>query len=523
MKPMKRPLLFSLVALAAFTLAPQAQPALDGTSTMLRLRSGAIQWGEVLEHTPDGIVFKRLDTGGVVRLSWTFLDPSQERSLRTDFGYIDTSSEVLYVDADRLVLVDGKEVTGLIVDQGDGRIRVKTEGGLIDVPSARVRAVSGGIQVPALEVYTREELIQKRLAESPPADAEALYAFGGFCEQILAFANALEAYQKASEFDPAFRSSEMPGLIARTTKKVEQQSQLEYLAEVDLLKRRKQFDQALINLSLFPDKFPESPLEGDRLKLTKRVEEAQEDYVREVVQRGWYRWTERLAAQAAREMGFAQALGFAEEKLHQDVLTAVVDDAREWKAHLEEDTVLTMWLERKVSRYRVASYGLGTWLLGEDSALAGSPQSTQVAENASEVDSERAALEEKIRKFLQSQKAAGRSSALAGGDDEDDVEGFWKMLSSSARASWIVAYYAENSGDMEIKDPPELRNCPTCAGRGVIEMVVSSSSSSASQGSGGRGGGRGGGQQESRGRGGLVKLACDTCKGIGRIRRIRYR
>ena len=295
MRPMNRTPLCSLAVFTALCLAPQAEPSLDGTPTMLRLRSGAIQWGEVLEHTPDGVVFKRLDTGGVVRLSWTFLDPTQERTLRTEFGYIDTSSEVLYVDADRLILVDGKEVTGLIVDQGQGRIRVKTESGLIDVPSARVRAVSGGVQVPALEVYTREELIQKRLAETPPVDAEALYDFGGFCEQILAFSHSLDAYEKAAELDPAFRAGEMPGLIARTVKKVEQQAQLEYLAEVDLLKRRKQFDEAMKRLTLFPDKFPNSPLEGDRLKLTKRVEDAQEDYVREVVQRGWYRWTERLA------------------------------------------------------------------------------------------------------------------------------------------------------------------------------------------------------------------------------------
>lgn len=520
MRPMTRTTLCSLAALVALSFAPQAQPS-DGTPTMLRLRSGAIQWGEVLEHTPDGIVFRRLDTGGVARLSWTFLDPAQERSLRTDYGYIDTSSEVLYVDADRLVLVDGKEVTGLIVDQGEGRIRVKTETGLIDVPAARVRAVSSGVQVPALEVYTREELIQKRLAEAPPLDAQGLYDFGAFCEQILAFTEALGAYMAIQQLDSDFRSAEMPGLIARTTKKVEQQVQLEYLAEVDLLKRRKQFDEALQKLSTFPDRFPDSPLEGDRLKLTKRVEDAQKDYVREVVQRGWYRWTERLAAQAARKMGFSQALGFAEEQLHQDILTAVVDDAREWNKELEEDEVLQMWLERKVSRYRVASYGLGTWLLGEDSALAGSPQSSQPAAGTSEVDAERAALEEKIRKFLQSQKTAGRSSALAGAEGDDDVEGFWKTLSASARSSWIVAYYAENSGDMEIKDPPELRNCPTCAGRGVIEVVVSDSRGSASQGSGGRGG-RGGGQ-EARGRGGLATLGCDTCKGIGRVRRIRYR
>ena len=47
---MTRTTLCSLAALVALSFAPQAQPS-DGTPTMLRLRSGAIQWGEVLEHT----------------------------------------------------------------------------------------------------------------------------------------------------------------------------------------------------------------------------------------------------------------------------------------------------------------------------------------------------------------------------------------------------------------------------------------------------------------------------------------
>ena len=107
-----------------------------------------------------------------------------------------------------------------------------------------------------------------------------------------------------------------------------------------------------------------------------------------------------------------------------------------------------------------------------------------------------------------------RSSALASGDEEEDVETFWKMLSSGARSSWIVAYYAENSGDMQVKSPPELRNCSTCGGRGIIEIIISDPRGT----SGGSGNG-----QESKGRGGLAKLACHACKGIGRTRRIRYK
>jgi hypothetical protein len=132
------------------------------------------------------------------------------------------------------------------------------------------------------------------------------------------------------------------------------------------------------------------------------------------------------------------------------------------------------------------------------------------------VDSERAALEEKIRRFLQSQKTAGRASALRGEEDEDDVEGFWKTLSTNNRASWIVAYYAENSGDMEIKDPPELRNCPTCAGRGVLEQVITGFNRSGDSNSTR-------GPQRPKVPSGRLIVACETCKTIGIIRRIRYR
>ena len=518
MKRNERRSLAALCVVTAALLMPGSaygSGAREGEPTMLRLRNGGIQWGEILEHTADELSFRRLDTGGIVRMAWTYMDPVQEHELRMKYGYIDTTSDVLYVEVDRLVLIDGKEITGVILDRSEDSVRIKTGVGLIDVPAERLRAVTGGVQVPALEVYTKEELVQKRLAETPPTTAESLFEFGVFCEQILSFSYALQAYEGIEALDPEYRASEMAGLITRTKRKVEQETQLDDLAEADYLKRRKRFDEALRLLSLFPEKYPNSPLETDRINLVKRIVKAQEEYISEVVQRGWYRWTERLAAKAARSMGYAQAVSYAEEKLHEEVLAANLADAQKWNAQIEEGTVMQMWLERKVARYRVSSYGLGTWLLGEDAALAGSPSNAQAPSGGSEVDSERAALEEKIRSFLQSQKRAGRTSALASGDEEGEVEAFWKTLSSSARSSWIVAYYAENSGDMEVKSPPELRNCSTCGGRGIIEVIVTDPRGSA--------GGAAGRGQEAKGRGGLAKLACDACKGIGRVRRIRYR
>ena len=164
MKRNERRSLAALCVVTAALLMPGSaygSGAREGEPTMLRLRNGGIQWGEILEHTADELSFRRLDTGGIVRMAWTYMDPVQEHELRMKYGYIDTTSDVLYVEVDRLVLIDGKEITGVILDRSEDSVRIKTGVGLIDVPAERLRAVTGGVQVPALEVYTKEELVQK--------------------------------------------------------------------------------------------------------------------------------------------------------------------------------------------------------------------------------------------------------------------------------------------------------------------------------------------------------------------------
>ena len=139
------------------------QPAL-----MLKLRSGQIRWGHILDHDPDGFRFTLLSHGGVASVAWAALDPSQQQELRENLGYVDVATDELMVDVDRLILVDGHEVVGVILSREGTDFVVQVEGNLQLVPKRRVQSISKGGQAPALDIYSRESDQLHFVADSPP-------------------------------------------------------------------------------------------------------------------------------------------------------------------------------------------------------------------------------------------------------------------------------------------------------------------------------------------------------------------
>src|SRR6185503_16379354 len=110
---------------------------------------------------------------------------------------------------------------------------------------------------------------------------------------------------------------------------------------------------------------------------------------------------------------------------------------------------------KKVHWYR-GSYGQGTWLLGKDAALKGQ-EPEKPKDPALEKDAARVDLQQKIAKFLQNQEIARKAKSKD--EKKEDGEAFWKEFSSAGRQQWILAYYAENSGDMDVQPKPLLAAC----------------------------------------------------------------
>jgi len=484
---------------------------------LLKLVDGSSLWGRITGHDSERVAFQRLDNGGVVRLPWKQLEPKQSGELLEEFGYVDHSGEELTVEVDRLMLDDGTEIIGRIVSRTEEEIYVKTADRLVPVPKKRISGAVTSVVVPALDVYTREELYRAEAEKLDAQSAQSQFDLAKFCERIYDFTRALEHYKEALRLDPKLDG--VKPNIDRVQLKAANQVQLDFLYQVDSKRARGQFDAALKDLEIFLQKWPDSNLRAEVDRKKKQVEKARLQTMREMVVQQWYKWSERLTTQQARLEGatLEAGLNYATEKLKDDVLSAVTKDLqRTVGASVKPEEVKKLWDERKRGRFKRASYGQGTWLLGDAAAIKEYGKDKPPAAEAPKTgaEAERAKLEDKIKRYLENQQRVAKKKTAAGPKEgeESEQEVFWRTWTSYARAQWLLAFYAENGGDLRIVKE-ELSNCPDCGGTGTREMINTGSARSNPQ-----------GQQAGQGSNsaGLVVVDCPSCHRVGRIRRVNF-
>lgn len=483
---------------------PFAAPALPvpGEVMMLKLRDGTIQWGAIEEHSSEAIEFKRLDTLGVAHVAWSLVDPLQSETLRTEFGYVSTEVQEALVEGDRLLLDGGGTVEGIIVSREGDSFLVKTDGTLLTLPKVRVRSIETKIQIPALDVYSREEIYGLYLAETDVTSAEAVLGLARKCEGILDFEHAIEHYGTALELGLTEDVPKVEGALAAASVKAENQEQIEILRAADQLRKRGKFDEALGILRAFPEQFKKSPLIEDARAAEQKMLLARDAAATQLTRSRWNYWAGTLTRAKAREATFEEARTWAMEqageeiqaKVHEDLVSRISEEIR-----LED--VRTYWEARsRRGGYRAATYGsTGTWLLGREKAQAGAPEgSGETAGPVSAVDAERKAINERIKRYVANQRIAQRAQGSV--NAEDERQEFWS--SWKGRAKWLFTYYAEESGDFEVRPKPALRNCPNCAGDGAIQLIATGSVLK--------------GESQSL-------ATCNLCHGVQVVRRIYYR
>lgn len=488
-----------------------AQPASDpAPARMLRMRNGSILWGSILDHDQESLSFRRLDNGGTVHLPWSLLDPQEEEGLRLTFGYVESSIEEMMIDADRILLVDGTEIVGRITDRTATDMWVKTAQDFLPIPLGRI-AGSTIVKVPALDIYSREELYQQKarelqdaLLQEGPAAAPAHFELAQFSEQLFDYIHAVEHYEAVQRLDPDYEAETLGTILARARTKAELQNQVDHLQEIDLWRARKQYARALELIASFPELYPDTELMEDFAKVRERVRKSQERDLRDEVVRSWNSWTRRLAQKAARRFDtYEETLNYLDATMGEDVVAAVQEDMQRIAPDIQQDEVRALFFERKGGRFRQASYGLGTWLLGEDRARAGLEKKEEGDEpEKGSAEEARRQIEDKIKRYLKNQELARKAKA-SGTSEEDDPETFWKTFPSGNRSQWILAYYVENSGDYTL-EKIRFRNCRECGGTGARHVVFT-------------------GGAANRNNSGERLVPCPSCRSIGVIRMVRYR
>jgi hypothetical protein len=480
-------------------------------TTMLRLRSGAVLWGSILGDDPTGIAFQRLDTLGKLHLAWSFLDPAEERNLRLRYGYADEASEEIQATATRILLADGSEVVGRVLSQDDEFVWVKRAEGSVPIPRARISGTSS-VRVPALDLFTRDELYQDKATElggrlllAGASGAAAHSELAAFAERLLDFAHALEHWRTAQALDPAFDRERAIAGVQRTAKKAALAAQIERLSEIELLRLRQRYDKAIPLLEAFANQFPDTPLLEDLNDLRERIQRSQERDLRETVVARTYALVVTLATRASRQKPtYEEVIAYLDEQMTEELWQAVLAEAQRIAPEIGVEQVQRMWNERSSQRWRTASYGLGTWLLGEERALGGLAQDGPTQDPAAgSAEEARAKLEERFNRYLRNQELARKSRAQDEAAEEDPNEFWTRELNGSARAQWLLAYFVENSELFQL-GPPRFTNCRDCGGTGARDLLFL-------------------GGAWSGAKAGSTLVPCPTCHHLGKMRRVRFR
>ncbi len=486
----------------------------DASTRMLRLKSGAILWGSIEAHDPDGIGFRILETGGVVPLGWSLLDPAEERELRLAFGYLEAGGEELLVDAERITLNDGTELIGKIVNTDDQYLWFKRAEGTIPIDKRRLEGGAVLVRAPALDVYTKEELyqlkafeVQDELVLEGTRGARAHDQLAQFAERLFDFAHAVEHYGIVRSLDPNYEAARVQMALDRSSAKAELKQQIDLLAEIDMWRVRKRYDKALEGLESFPKLYPNSPLLEDWNELRERVKRHQQADLGEEVVRRFHAWSVRLARDAARKKSYEEVLAYLDEAMTEELLKNAEQDLKVLSPDITPEEVQRVWRQRKGGRFHQASYGLGTWLLGEERALAtpGDEKDKEQAEKpaAGSQAAARAKLEERIQRYLKNQELARKAQNVEGTSEEEDPSEFWKDFNIASRSQWILAYFVENSGLFEV-ERIRFANCRECGGTGARDVINTGSAIAGDA-------------------AGSMLVPCPTCHTIGRVRRVRYR
>ncbi len=494
--------------------------------SMLHLFDGAILWGAIVGHDAQTLHVERLDTGGRLRLPWTQLSPALSEQLLDHYGYVDRSGEEVMIEADRYILRDGREVVAATVRDTFDSFWVKTATSTFAVPKLQIKVPPTRVFVSALEIYTREELYKQELSKldgvlqdasaSAEDKARAHWDLAGYCERIYDFAHAVEHFQALGTVAPGFKVNETSAGISRNTAKVALQSQLDALREIDTLRARGRFDDAVRRADAFLASYADSPLRPDAAKKKSQVIKAREQKMRQRVAEAWVRWLPRLLDQKARTPLFTleAALSYIDQGLRNDLVESVTKEvAKTVSAEATPDLARRYWSERQLGRWRSASYGQGTWLLGDAEARKGLEPEQKEEAPQSETDAARKELEQRIKRYLQNQEMVRKSQSPDQQGEELDREKFWSEYSSGAKSQWMLARYAETSGEFQLRAPGFV-NCPDCGGTGVREVVSVRGTLNA-------GNSQGGGRPQT---GGQISLSkCPTCYNMGVFRKVWFR
>ncbi|KAA3607127.1 MAG: hypothetical protein DWQ01_15595 [Planctomycetota bacterium] len=462
-------LLFTVLAAAAPWSAAQDLP---GENEIVRLRDGRLLVGNIVEHDLDGLVLVSSRHGGRYALSWNDLFPGEGQRLKTSFGYRQQSG-IPTVTADLLMLKNGGQLVGRVLRKDAQFLELRIRENTTKVALRMLAAPPEPVVVPADQILTPEQFYDERLLEVNLDSGLRHYEFAQELRSVYALEQAQQHLQAASEAAEAEGDQALASRVEVALDELEQtmahREEAAALTEIRQLMHRGRFTTALEKLDAFEGQFPQAGLRGEFLELQDRFEEERKAAMERHLVSQWFKRVVGVVKRKSYESNVTMdsLMSWAETEAPSKVREKLLDDLKSMKDDVSPEELDSLWGNRfqHTPRRLQATYGDGTWILGEDKALAGlEVEEEQIDDGKSPEQRE---LEERTRRYLENLDRARRK---ASGDEEYSPEDWWRKATATERFQFLLAYYAEFSGDYKLHRA-RFDNCITCGGTGVIRVT----------------------------------------------------
>jgi hypothetical protein len=465
---------FALCALAAVA-APCAW------AQSLQLADGKILLAEV-DGVPDGdgLRVRRLDNGGMLDLRWDHLSPASALAVKRQFDLVGDSqdSELMERAEEVEYSVSGsrKTIIGKIVERGK-EIVVQQKGVQFRIPASEVHQVRM-IDVPATQIYTKDEFYAAKLASMAPGDKADKHAL--LADELIKFRDYDHAYehlQKAKELGNSLDGARIDRTLARLQTYKDNAKERDQLDQIQAARSRNtlaDYEKGVKLLAQFEKDFPQTKLKGEFDVEKKRFLEGRNkfltQYIADQLRRAIYFVAEKKVADES--VTLQSARDYAENKMSDDLFARI---AAQLKLDVQE--VKTFWSERAKypmgKRTEHFAYGIGSWILGDNGILKDTEvgkakgQQNQGGQKDDPNDRDVQRIAKLLKQALERRNAATRgASGQQQQQKEQTDEDWWRQASRDERRGWLRAYYAEFGGQMTVTFA-SVSPCISCYGQGT--------------------------------------------------------
>jgi hypothetical protein len=449
-------------ALIVFLLTPAWARGED-----LVLVDGRYLQVKLLGATEKALHVHVLETGGKLWIPWPLIAERDRNRLMILYGYKEEDRAQITVEGVQLITKQGDIYVGVPKEPFDDQslpdeVIIIHRGSELPFRKDVIRSITR-TDVPVLDAYTREQYYKMQLDERKPAedDLAAQWDMAHLCVDLQDFEHAIVHLLKVRRLDQAYREDYVSNQLTRLEALAKDQRTVDAINDARRDAFVKRFDQAIQKLDqiiAIPDLNPNLKADAE-IKKTWVVKARWSHYTKEVTRHYLHLLNRKVGDIAADPK---MKLRDAQNVVRRDLHKAIIADLASRFGLDPKKEVEKMWEERVLNQPRVDWYGSGSFIiLGKAEAAERLNQQLQRQ------------MAQAAQQARQSQGARGETGSFTPPmtiPKPPTRDEWWeKQADTGTRASWLKAYFAENSKSVTVVGE-RVEPCPRCGATGSIKL-----------------------------------------------------